>query len=340
MFSTTEQVRELFNSFERLRVLIVGDVMIDSYLKGSVDRISPEAPVPVILLHHREDLLGGAANVALNVKSLGAKPILCSVIGNDAQGAEFIKLLEKSSIDKRGIIQASSRITTTKYRVIGNKMQMLRVDHETDLDLDEEVEKLAFKRINELIISEKPDVIILQDYNKGMLTAPLIGKIIQLAGDKNIQVVVDPKRKNFAAYHSIALFKPNLKEIREGLKIEIDPKSEESLRKAAEFIHSRQDAENVMITLSEDGVFVSHRNGSSYDSSVIKAHIRNIADVSGAGDTVISVAALCMAAGLSPVLLAGLANLAGGLVCEQVGVVPVNKKALLDEAVSLLTINH
>ncbi len=319
--------------------MIVGDVMIDSYLKGTVDRISPEAPVPVVLLHHKENLLGGAANVALNVQALGAKPILCSVIGDDVQGAEFIKLIEKATIDNQGIIQSSSRITTTKYRVIGNKMQMLRVDHETNLDLDEETEKLAFKRINELVISEKPNVIILQDYNKGMLTASLIEKIIQLAGVKKIPVVVDPKQKNFKAYHSVALFKPNLKEIREGLKIDVDGKSLDSLNKAALLIHSEQNTDIVMITLSEDGVFVSNRNLDSNESAILNAHVRTIADVSGAGDTVISVAALCLASGQSPVILAGLANLAGGLVCEQVGVVPVNKKALLDEAIALLTLN-
>jgi D-glycero-beta-D-manno-heptose-7-phosphate kinase len=317
--------------------LIVGDVMIDTYLKGSVDRISPEAPVPVVALRQREDMLGGAANVALNIKSLGAEPLLCSVIGDDLQGSEFIALLEKAKIQNTGIIKASNRITTTKYRIIGNKMQMLRVDHETDLDLGKDEEEILLNRIQDIIREQQPEVIILQDYNKGVLTSGVIAGIIQKAGLKKIPVVVDPKQKNFTSYHSISLFKPNLKEIREGLKIDVDQKSEESLRNAAKQIHSLQRAQTVMITLSEDGVFVSHDKGQSIESAILKAHVRNIADVSGAGDTVISVAALCTACKLPADDMARLSNLAGGLVCEQVGVVPVNKVALLGEAISLLT---
>ena len=285
-------------------------------------------------------MLGGAANVALNIKSLGAVPLLCSVIGDDSQGAGLLKLLEEERIGYGGIIKAPNRITTTKYRIIGNKMQMLRVDHETDQDLNGEEEKLLLNGINELVGNENPDVIILQDYNKGVLTPAVIEGIIQIALKEKIPVVVDPKRKNFTAYHSVSLFKPNLKEIREGLKIEIDPKSEVSLRAAAELIHTQQRIDTVMITLSDAGIFVSHQNLQSFDSAILKAHVRTIADVSGAGDTVISIAALCVATGLSLESMAGLANLAGGLVCEQVGVVPVNKQALMKEAISLLTSKH
>ena len=337
MFSTAGEVRKLFSNFERLKVLIVGDVMIDTYLKGSVDRISPEAPVPVVALMQREDMLGGAANVALNIKSMGAEPLLCSVIGDDVQGAGFLKLLEKEEIGFAGILKTSGRITTTKYRIIGNKMQMLRVDNETDKDLNREEEKLLLSRIKEMVGNEKPDVIILQDYNKGVLTPAVIEGITQLARKVKIPVVVDPKRKNFTAYHSVSLIKPNLKEIREGLKIDVDPKSESSLQAAADLIHISQKIETVMITLSDEGVFVSHRKGQTNDSAIVKAHVRTIADVSGAGDTVISVAALCVASNLPFESMAVLANLAGGLVCEQVGVVPVNKQGLLKETVSLLS---
>lgn len=340
MFSTAGQVRKLFSNFERLKVMIVGDVMIDTYLKGSVERISPEAPVPVVALKQREDMLGGAANVALNIKSMGAEPLLCSVIGDDVQGADFLKLLEKEEIGTAGILKASGRITTSKYRIIGNKMQMLRLDRETAMDLNNEEEKLLLHCINEMVKNRKPDIIILQDYNKGTLTSSVIEGIIQTASKVNIPVVVDPKRKNFTAYHSVALFKPNLKEIREGLKIDVDPKSESSLQAAADLIHISQKIETVMITLSDEGVFVSHHKGQTNDSAIVKAHVRTIADVSGAGDTVISVAALCVASNLPFVSMAGLANLAGGLVCEQVGVVPVNKQELLKEAIFLLTKKH
>jgi D-glycero-beta-D-manno-heptose-7-phosphate kinase len=336
MFSTAEQIRNVFNEFEKLKVLIVGDVMIDSYLKGKVERISPEAPVPVVSLQHRDDMLGGAANVALNIKALGAEAILCSVIGDDQQGVAFLKLLEREGIGKQGILTTSARITTTKSRIIGNKMQMLRVDHETDLDISKEEEKRLMECIHSQVINRKPDVVILQDYNKGVLTPFIIEGIIQLAASMKIPVVADPKRKNFTAYHSIQLFKPNLKEIREGLKIDIDSKSEKSLCSAAEQIHTLQKVQTVMITLSEDGVFVSHQQHHTFTSAILKAHLRNISDVSGAGDTVISVAALCTACGLGVESMAGLSNLAGGLVCEQAGVVPIDKLALQKEAISIL----
>ncbi len=335
MFSNENEIRELFSKFTGQKVLIAGDVMIDAYLRGKVDRISPEAPVPVVALFQRENMLGGAANVALNLKSLGANPILCSVVGNDKQGDEFFHLLDKEDIGNSGIIRSNSRITTTKYRIIGNKMQMLRVDEEMDTDLEKDLENELLQKIGELIGNEKPDVIILQDYNKGVLTPAVIEGIIQLSLLHQIPVVADPKKKNFDAYHDIALFKPNLKEVREGLKTEIDPGSLDSLQSAACRIHEMQDVTIVMITLSDSGVFISLRNHVSFNPVIIKAHVRSIADVSGAGDTVISVASLCLALNTSADSMAMLANLAGGLVCEQVGVVPVNKESLLKEALLL-----
>ena len=339
MFSSKNEIRELFLGFTGLKVLIAGDVMIDTYLRGTVDRISPEAPVPVVTLHQRENLLGGAANVALNIHSLGATPLLCSVIGNDQQGDAFLQLLGNAGIGTTGILRCADRITTTKYRIIGNKTQMLRVDEETDTDLENKQETSLLKKIGEIIQAEKPDVIILQDYNKGVLTPLVIEGTIQLALNNQIPVVVDPKKKNFLAYHHITLFKPNLKEIREGLKISVDPEVADSLRAASKLIHEGQDAQMVMITLSDRGVFISHRNNSTFNSDMIRAHLRLIADVSGAGDTVISVASLCIARKLAPDSMAVLANLAGGLVCEHVGVVPVDKESLLTEACLLLSGN-
>lgn len=332
MFTSADQIREVFNQFEGIKILVAGDVMIDSYLRGTVDRISPEAPVPVVALRQREDMLGGSANVALNLKSLGATPLLCSVIGDDSQGVEFLRLLDKEGINSSGIIKDPDRITTTKYRIIGNKMQMLRVDHETDQDLSFALEQLYLERIDIILRDEKPSVIIIQDYNKGVLTPKVISGIISRASEYNIPVAVDPKKRNFDLYHHVALFKPNLKEIKEGLRIQIDPASKSSLSAAASSLRNSLDAGLVMITLSEGGVFIY----SDSEAAIIKGHTRSVADVSGAGDTVISVASLCLSLGLDPISLASLSNLAGGLVCEHIGVVPVNKADLLSEASALL----
>jgi rfaE bifunctional protein kinase chain/domain len=332
MIITEEELIHLFGKFNMCKVLVIGDVMIDSYLIGKVDRISPEAPVPVVALKQRNNLLGGAANVALNIKSLGAEAILCSVIGNDKQGDILLDLMKKSGLKTEGIIRSSERITTTKFRIISNRTQMLRVDEEIDTDLNPDDTSELINVISGLIQSKKPDVIVMQDYNKGVLSPQVIEKMTVLAKSAGIPVAVDPKKKNFGAYKNISLFKPNLKEISEGLKTEIDPLSIESLQKSADILHTDQKVETVIITLSEHGVFISSKNQEGTISEIIPAVMRSIADVSGAGDTVISVAALCLAIKTDPVLMASLSNLAGGLVCEQPGVVPVDKTRLMAEA--------
>jgi len=310
--------------------------MVDSYLIGKVERISPEAPVPVVALKQRNNMLGGAANVALNISSMGAEAILCSVIGNDKQGDELISLMQHAGLRTDGIIRSNERITTTKFRIIGNRMQMLRVDEEIDSDLNHKDTDEFIQSISNLIDIHKPDVIILQDYNKGVLSAQVIGKIIRIASEINIPVAVDPKKKNFTTYSGLTLFKPNLKEITEGLKTEIDPQSLKSLQAAAEILHSKQSIKLVMITLSEHGLFYSYRNGEEFSIKIIPAVMRSISDVSGAGDTVISIAALCLAIKTIPELLAVISNIAGGLVCEQSNVVPVDKATLLDEVLAEL----
>jgi D-glycero-beta-D-manno-heptose-7-phosphate kinase len=332
MIITEEEIKHLFSKFNSFKVLAIGDVMVDSYLIGKVDRISPEAPVPVVALKKRDNMLGGAANVALNVRSLGAEAILCSVIGNDKQGDILLDLMKREGLKTDGILRSSERITTTKFRIISNHMQMLRVDEEIDTDLNEIDSLELLNRISNLIEEQKPDVIILQDYNKGVLSPEVIESVAQIATENRIPVAVDPKKKNFTAYKRITLFKPNLKEINEGLKTEVDPMSVESLQKAADLLHNSQDIGLVMITLSEHGIFISSKDISGSSSKIIPAEMRSIADVSGAGDTVISVAALCLAAKTDHFLMAELANLAGGLVCEKAGVAPVDKYMLMAEA--------
>ncbi len=333
MIITEAEITQLFEKFGSSRVLVIGDVMIDAYLSGKVDRISPEAPVPVVALKKRNNMLGGAANVALNIKALGAEAILCSVIGNDKQGDEMLNLMKNAGLSDAGMIRSDKRITTTKFRIIGNRMQMLRIDEEIDTDLDPIDTAAILQRISGLLTTHKPDVIIFQDYNKGVLSPGVIEAVSAMAAKAGIPVAVDPKKKNFSAYKGITLFKPNLKEVSEGLKIDVNPLSTESLQAAADALHLSQDVRMVMITLSEHGVFISAKNRLSGDvSAVIPAVLRDIADVSGAGDTVISVAALCLATDTDPIFLASLSNLAGGLVCEQSGVVPVDKFRLMAEA--------
>lgn len=335
---TGRQLDELFDQFAGKKVMIIGDVMIDAYLWGKVDRISPEAPVPVVSVKRRENLLGGAANVALNIRALQAVPLLCSVIGNDFRGDEFLDLLKQDGIARDGIVRCPDRITTTKFRIIGNNAQMLRVDEEMDTDLSAEDERLLLGVMDGLLKAGEVSVIVMQDYNKGVLTRTLIEKVLKSAAELGIPVVIDPKHKNFDAYQGVSLFKPNLKELKEGLNIDAEINSTEQIRQAVADWQSKQSIETMMVTLSEAGLFIRDTAEGEVKEFLLPAHLRKIADVSGAGDTVISVASLCKALKLSAYLTAALSNIAGGLVCEYVGVVPVNRDRLLNEARLLLTL--
>lgn len=317
---------QLFEDFNRLKVLIVGDVMIDAYIVGKVDRISPEAPVPVVSVSEKENRLGGAANVALNVKSLGAQPYICSVIGNDKGGKEITKLFEKAGVNCEGIVNSAERITTVKTRVMGNNVQMLRVDEEITHPINSIESTNLVTAIEKLL--PQIDVVIFEDYDKGVLTAENIEAIISLANQHNIPTIVDPKKLNFAHYKKATLFKPNLKEIKDGLKTDENLKDFDNLKKAIAELKGLLANPMVMVTLSELGVMITDHTNYHHQP----AHIRNIADVSGAGDTVVSVAALCLALKSDMQLIAFLSNIAGGLVCEKVGVVPIVKQNLLREA--------
>ncbi len=330
-------IREVFDAFQTQNILVIGDVMVDSYLWGRVDRISPEAPVPVVALHYRENRMGGAANVALNVQSMGAKPLLCATIGDDESGDNFLKLMKKQHLDTSAIVTVPGRITTTKHRVIGNNMQMLRVDHETDHELDESLTHNLFSTIEQLVAKKQVDAILFEDYDKGVITPLLINKVVTLSRNQNIPVVVDPKKRNFMNYKGVTLLKPNLKELREGLKIDQSIDTTEQLASQVQLLQQKLGVKMVLTTLSEKGVFYSEETGNhQYENGSVQAHIRSIADVSGAGDTVISIVAMCLAADCSLAFTSALANLSGGLVCEKVGVVPVNKQELLHEAIALL----
>ena len=326
-----EHIRELFKSFNNLTALVIGDVMVDSYMWGAVSRISPEAPVPIVTVKSKEKRLGGAANVALNLQALGATPILCSVIGVDSDGQAFLDLLRQQRLSQKGILKSRERNTTVKTRVIGNNHQMIRVDEETEEDIAAYETDQLLHLITFILEHDKIDVIIFEDYNKGLITLRLIQKVVESARKRGIPVAVDPKKKNFLNYKGVTLFKPNLKELREGLKLDIDTSDENELQKILSSFRNKQKIETLMLTLSEKGICTNSRSV----KEILPAHIRSIADVSGAGDTVISVAALCTALETNPILTASLSNLAGGLVCEQVGVIPIDKEHLLKEALYL-----
>jgi rfaE bifunctional protein kinase chain/domain len=325
--ATTEQA--LFDRFNELNVLIVGDVMIDRYLSGHVDRISPEAPVPIVLQESRENRLGGAANVALNVAAMGAKVFLCSIVGEDENADIFLKLLPSRNLPQDGIIKSSSRRTTVKTRVMAGSQQLLRVDQEDSFDLTEEEESQLLKRIEEILDNVKIDVIIFQDYNKGVLTVRTIETVINQAKIRSIPTAVDPKFKNFWAYKGVTLFKPNLREIRNQCNFVIET-TMGSLDNAAGFIKEQLNNKMSLITLSEKGLYIS--NGEK--SHIIPTKVRDLADVCGAGDSVISLAALGLALNLELETIADLSNHAGGQVCERNGVVPVNKDLLLEAFIS------
>lgn len=318
MITTAQQ---LFKVFSGKKVLVLGDVMIDAYLQGRVNRISPEAPVPIVDICERYYRLGGAANVALNLQSLSAIPILCSVIGNDEKGTLFTRLMVEKQLDTSWLISSDSRKTTIKYRVIGNRLQMLRIDEE-DRHLLTEREASDYLSIIKKVI-DKQDVaaIIFEDYDKGILTENVIRTVVSWAKERGLIVTVDPKKRNFHHYQGVTLFKPNLKELWEGVEIPAKDYSEEEIHKVMKDFALENCIDLVFTTLSERGVALYDRRSDHFYTQ--PAYLRKISDVSGAGDTVISVATLCLAAGLSAVQTAQIANLSGGIVCEHSGVVPV-----------------
>jgi rfaE bifunctional protein kinase chain/domain len=328
---TKTELESLFTAFRGVKVLIVGDVMVDSYIIGKVDRMSPEAPVPVVDVQQFDSRLGGAGNVALNVQAMGAEPILCSVIGNDKEGEDLIQLLNDSQLTQRAILNSDKRKTTTKTRIIGNGHQLARIDHEITSAVDTLDSFLLEQHFDREL--EQADVVIFEDYNKGVLHSENIETLLKKAISKGIPVVVDPKKDNFFKYAGATLFKPNLKELSEGLNETRNLKEIENMTEAVNKLDEIMHCAMYMVTMSEKGVYMRADNKSHH----IAAHIRNIADVSGAGDTVISIAALCVALKCNPEFTAELSNLAGGLVCEETGVVPVNKDQLLQEATSLLS---
>ena len=325
--------KDLFDKFNGLRILVIGDVMLDAYVMGKVNRISPEAPVPIVSLENEDARIGGAGNVALNLLALGAKPIICGVIGEDFSGDKLLNLFEKNGISTDGLVKSMARKTTVKTRVISNNQQLLRIDSESTFPLLES-EEIKLNNTIQNIINQGIDGIIFEDYNKGVLTDSVIQNAIKIAKEKDIPTAVDPKKENFLSYKGVSLFKPNLKELKEGLNINFDFSSNKELfEKGIEVLEEKLQNEISFVTLSENGVFIKNQTEKYY----VPAHMRSISDVSGAGDTVIAVATLCLISGASTKQIAEISNLAGGLVCEKSGVVSISKNDLLKEVSELLS---
>ncbi len=327
MIMATIDFEKLFDGFRDIKVGVLGDVMLDTYWWGQVDRISPEAPVPIVALDKKEYRIGGAGNVALNLACLGAKVSVLSVLGQDEEGNILCDLFRKNAVTTDYIIKSQSRITTSKTRIISRNQQMMRLDSEIVADINDVEEKELLTKVEDFIISQQPSVLILEDYNKGVLTEKVIEEVVLLCKKYNVITTVDPKRKNFLSYKGVDIFKPNMKEVKEGLNILVEEVNATMLNEIHNRLHEKLDHAISFITLSEKGVF--YNDGKKHN--IIPSHFRNIADVSGAGDTVIAVASLIYAATKNIQLMAEVANIAGGLVCEEVGTVAINKQRLLEE---------
>jgi D-glycero-beta-D-manno-heptose-7-phosphate kinase len=330
---TEKEIKKVFERFSTMNIMIIGDVMVDSYLWGKVERISPEAPIPIVSVLKRENRPGGAANVALNIQSLGATPLLCSITGNDGKKDILLDLMREKGMMTDGILVRDDRKTTVKTRIIGSGQHLLRVDEENNEKINQNAEDQFIALVRSVFASVKTDAVIFEDYDKGVITPAVIKEVLSLAAEKGIPAAADPKKRNFESYRNLDLFKPNLKELSEGLREDIPRNDIEAIGRAAGRLQEKNNIRCLLVTLSEMGIYLR----TSERGTLVPTEIRDIADVSGAGDTVISVATACLAAGVSPENMARMANLAGGLVCEKVGVVPVDRQMLLRETLNLFS---
>ena len=327
------ECEELFNDFTTLKVGVIGDVMLDTYIWGKVDRISPEAPVPIVSLDHKEQRIGGAGNVAINCRGLGSKVFLLGITGNDDEADQLEKLLKENKIDTTGLVRSAKRTTTNKTRIISRNQQMLRFDAEITDDLNKDDEIALLKQLSNFIEHEDPNILIFEDYNKGVLTEKVIEEAISLCRASGVLTAADPKKKNFFKYRNVDIFKPNMKEVQEGLNFLFESNDLNLLRNVHEQLQKQLQHKVSLITLSEKGIFYQQLE----NAAIIPSHLRNVSDVSGAGDTVIAVAAMVYAVTKNAHLMAEVANIAGGLVCEEVGTAAVDREKLLRECELLLS---
>lgn len=323
---TPTEIRHFFDQMGRLKIVVVGDIMVDAYAWGFSERMSPEAPVPVLQINETEERPGGAANVALNLQSLGVQTQLVSVVGADEAGRRLQLAIEAAGITCDALVTSTHRPTTIKKRIMNGQRQLLRIDEEHTEDLNDDEATALLDAFQQVVIDA--DAVILQDYDKGVLSPTVIQSITAICRGAGIPIAVDPKKRHFHHYIGVQLFKPNLKELEDGLGQTFDKEALYPIEKAAFQLRAQLEVDAVLLTLSEAGVL--------FESEAVRghlpAHLRSILDVSGAGDTVIAVAGCCLAANLPLAALADLSNLAGGIVCESIGVVPIKKDKLLYEA--------
>ncbi len=327
-----KNIDQIFNSFPALRIGIIGDAMVDAYVWGTVDRISPEAPVPVVSVKRRELRMGGASNVAMNLQALGVQVQLLSVMGCDTMGDDLKKLFTDNAIKTNYLIPSSLRRTTCKTRVICHNQQMIRLDEEIATDLAPVDEEQILKALLDYIENEKPHLIIFEDYNKGVLTERVISEALTLCQKHGVITAVDPKKKNFFLYCKADIIKPNYREVKEVLGILSDDVTIDALKNMHRQLRDKLQHQISLISLSEKGIFYQHQE----EAGIVPSHVRQIADVSGAGDTVIAVGSAVYAVTKDIRIMAEIANIAGGLVCEEVGTAIINIEKLFAEAKQLI----
>jgi rfaE bifunctional protein kinase chain/domain len=321
-----EKIQKIFKNSKNKQIAIVGDVMLDKYVYGEVSRISPEAPVQVVDVKSAEYKLGGAANVANNIKTLDAEPVLIGIIGDDIDGDIFLETMRKQNLSIKGILKDESRPTTSKTRVIAHSQHILRIDSEVKQNIIGKVANNLIKFFKTNI--DDFDSVILQDYNKGILTKEIIGRIISLSREAKKKVYVDPKFDNFFEYKNVTVFKPNRKEVQDALGVRID--GDDSAADIGKKLIELMKCDWLVLTRGEKGMMLFDKENGKIVVHNIPTKAIRVADVSGAGDTVISTLAVSMAGGANIREAIILANHAAGLVCEEVGIVPIFKKSLID----------
>ncbi len=308
--------------FTKLNVLVIGDIILDRYLYGNIKRISPEAPVPVVHLNDSDNRLGGAANVALNLKELGASVDIIGIIGDDQYGLDTLSLLAENNINSDNIIRSTDRPTTVKSRILSQGQQVLRVDSEKCIPLDKKSNDLLIDKLSKNI--KDYDLCIIQDYEKGLLNKNNINSIIEICNSNDVYIAVDPKKENFWEYNKVDLFKPNINELESALNLDLS--TQEKLELAIDELKERLDHKLTVLTLSDKGIFVDNKN----TNKIIPTIKNSVFDVSGAGDTVISIFSLCVNVGIDPFEAASVSNIGANIVCQKLGVRPIKIKELAE----------
>jgi rfaE bifunctional protein kinase chain/domain len=324
---TEQRLKELYSAIAGKHIAVVGDLMLDRYLWGTVTRISPEAPVPIVEVDYETSRLGGAANVANNIKSLGGIPILIGVAGNDPAAGILKSIMEENGFPTEGVITDERRPTTMKTRVIAHNQHVVRIDQEVKHDLSPFLQQQVLAHLRSQIYSI--DALIIEDYNKGVIAKDLIAPLIQLANDYRKIITVDPKFHNFLEYKNVTVFKPNRKEVEEALGMKF--LNEKIVEEAGKILLEKLNARYVLLTRGEKGMSLFDRDG---NTTHVPTKALEVADVSGAGDTVISTLTMVLAGGGSMKEAASLANYAGGVVCGEIGIVPITLEALTHAVLS------